>query len=351
MLETPTREVQPDHAATVPSGGRGPLSMLAAVARYTTRALIGAYALSLVCALALRLLVGEPILLLSLLYSLLHLLVIPAPLLIVGVLLAREWGLVLLLVPGALAGTLAYGPDLLPKSAPAWAEAAPQVTLLSFNLRSQGGDVDAVIDVILAADADLVALQELTPPAAQALAAALAAAYPHSTLNAEASAWTGGQGLFSRYPILNSDFWETQQGFQRLVVDVGGRQIVAYNVHAAYPLAPGGVAQRRADVTGLLDRAAADSLPVVLLGDFNFTPFNTDYDRMAGRFTDAQRAIGRGHGWTFTFTRLGAQRLGRIARLDYVFYDDEHFAATDIRVWPDAGGSDHNPVLVTLALR
>jgi endonuclease/exonuclease/phosphatase (EEP) superfamily protein YafD len=37
-------------------------------------------------------------------------------------------------------------------------------------------------------------------------------------------------------------------------------------------------------------------------------------------------------------------------RLDYVFHN-AHVRPLEARVWPDAGGSDHRPVLVRLALQ
>lgn len=327
-------------------------ALLRGVLLYTIRALTGAYALSLIGAFGLRATVGESIGLLSLFYSLLHLLVIPAPFLLLGMLVTRQWGLSLLLTVGAAAAITAYVPDFLPKSAPGWAQAddVPQITLLSYNLYAQR-DVSAAIAVIRDSGADVVALQELSPPAAEAFAAAFADEYPHQRLMPTASSWTAGQGVLSRYPIIEDEFWLSQQGHQRLLLDVEGAQVAVYNVHAAYPLTENGPQQRRTDVDEVLARAESEVVPVVMLGDFNLTPFNTDYGRLVDRFTDAHRAIGSGPGWTFTFMRLGMQRLGRIARLDYLFYEDAHFAALEAVPLAESGGSDHAPLFVRLAWR
>jgi vancomycin resistance protein VanJ len=327
-------------------------SLLRGVIVYTFRALTGAYALSLIGALLLRATVGESMGILALFYSLLHLLVIPAPFLLLVMLIVRQWQLALLLAVGAAVAISAYVPDFLPKSAPGWAQAddAKQITLLTYNLWSQR-DVDDAIAVIREADADFVALQELSPPAAATFEAAFAEEYPYRVLEAVEGRWTAGQGFMSRYPIIDGEFWLSQQGNQRFLVDVDGTQIAVYNVHAAYPLSADGTEQRHEDVNDLLVRTAAESVPVVMLGDFNLTPFNTDYGRLTDRFTDAHRAIGSGPGWTFTFMRMGMARLGRIARLDYLFYEGDHFAALEAAPLADSGGSDHAPVYVRLAMQ
>ncbi len=338
----------------LPRTASAPPSLLRGVITYTVHALTGAYALSLIGVLVLRLTIGEALNLLGLFYSILHLLVIPAPFLLLVMLIAREWRLVLLLSAGTIAFMTWYAPDWLPKSPPAWATAGdtPQVTLMSYNVRSFAqNQLDGVVRVVGDADADIVALQEISPPGAERMDAEFSERFPYRVWDPYPQQWTAGQGVMSRYPILESEFWKRQQGFQRLLIDVDGQQIAIYNVHAAYPIVEHGTRLRHDDIVDLLARAEAETVPVILLGDFNMTPLNIDYGLLVDHFTDAHRAIGSGPGWTFTYNKLNMQQFGRLVRIDYLFYEADHFAALEAASLPDAGGSDHAPLRVRLALR
>jgi endonuclease/exonuclease/phosphatase family metal-dependent hydrolase len=50
----------------------------------------------------------------------------------------------------------------------------------------------------------------------------------------------------------------------------------------------------------------------------------------------------------FTFP-VGRRPFPPVVRLDYVFHDD-HFRTLSAHVWQDSGGSDHLPVIASLAL-
>ena len=87
---------------------------------------------------------------------------------------------------------------------------------------------------------------------------------------------------------------------------------------------------------------ARETTPVVVCGDFNSTPFNRAYERLAAGRTDAFRAAG--HGWGMTYhSRLP------FARIDFVLVDPrwEVVSARGVPVHL----SDHRPLVARLRWR
>jgi endonuclease/exonuclease/phosphatase family metal-dependent hydrolase len=115
---------------------------------------------------------------------------------------------------------------------------------------------------------------------------------------------------------------------------------------------------RGAEIDIVLEQAAKDSGAILIIGDFNMTDQNEDYQRITARFGDAFHAVGNGMGFTFpdlsSFQSLPNYwplpiRLFPFLRLDYIFHNAA-FRPIAARVWPTAGGSDHRSIWAELAL-
>lgn len=340
------------------------------------------YGLGLSAFLLLRLLVGQPrsdyFEHVEMINTILHLLLFPAPLALLILLWRRRWWLALSTLPPLLLLVVTFGPRFLPRAVAAVPADAPQITLLTFNLHSDwtAHYPEPLVEVILEADADVVAVQELSEPAAADLQAALADAYPYMALHPHELYAFAGQGVFSRYPILEDEYWRHEdddldsvsKGHQRVVLDVAGTRLVLYNTHPMNPFLRANPLRlltgegfsaniNNLDITDLLDRAAGESGPVVLAGDFNLTELNSPYQRLVEHYTDTFREVGWGFGFTYPdWNQYAAPDIRDIripmfplARLDYVFHNAQ-VAGLEATVWPSAGSSDHRPVLVRLAL-
>lgn len=312
-------------------------------------AMTGAYGLSISGFLVLRAMVGESLSLIGLVNSYVHLLLIPATLLLPLSLLLRKPRLALTQAAPALAFLTAYGALFLPRATSTPAD-APRFTILTYNLNKENLSVEAVETIIRASGADVVALQELNPPMAEALTTRLVDLYLYSAMHPQAD--YSGQGVLSRYPLSGDMYWQDNLGHQRVQVDWTTTSIVIYNAHPSHPLGGfwyDGRIRRRA-IADVLNRASRESLPVVLAGDFNMTDQSADYGRVTASLVDSYREIGQGLGFTFPEfknTGLGVNILPPLARIDYVFHD-AHFAALDAQVVAEAGGSDHHPLRVVL---
>lgn len=280
-------------------------------------------------------------------------LLVGLPLLVFSLLLRRRVQVVVLL-PIAAYFAIHYGAFFLPGTAAA-APDAPRLRLLTYNLHGETDAFEPIIDIIRAADADIVTLQELTTPAETRFAAEFADEYPHQ-LTFAIGASVVGQGVLSRYPLSEGEYWEVGLGNIRTQVLWDDRTITLYDVHPPPPSLRTGLnaAGRGAAIDGLLERLASENGALIIAGDFNMTDEADDYSRLtqgAGLW-DAFRETGSGLGPTFPNMASGASFLSYLPplfRIDYIFYR-QPFRAVETRVWHTSGGSDHYPVLATLAL-
>lgn len=318
---------------------------------YFSRALVGAYALSTALHVLLHIVVGNTWAPVALFDSFAHWLWLPALPLLLALLFLRQWFLVVLCVPAVFAFMFHFGGQFVPHEIKA-ADDAPTFTLLSYNILATNRSHAATIEIIRAANADVVALQEVGQEANAALQAALGDLYPHQAVYAQANAFTG-QALYSRFPVLASDYWqydwlEFPLGHMRATLRVAGQPVALYNLHPVHP----GIGSaffdprwRYQELQDIVRRIREEEMPVIATGDFNMPQLSPDYDLITQGLRDAHRDVGWGLGLTFPQWRLPA-----LLRLDYAFYDPAAFVPLVARVLPEAGGSDHYPLLVRFAL-
>ncbi|NJO84733.1 MAG: hypothetical protein HC828_19515 [Blastochloris sp.] len=266
---------------------------------------------------------------------------IPAPLALIVALLLGRRGLAGLFVPLTVAALAYYVPYLLPKASAAADERT--LTVVTFNFLRWNSGATALEAMIRAADADIVALQQVSDITEAYLRHNLANMYPYMGLHDKEGRWTffRGMGVLSRYPITSDEYWVfpaiESHGQQRVEIDMDGQPIVVYNVHTWRSVDWQGnirvrvlEADERAHVESsrrLYERAAAEMLPTLIVGDFNMTDQFTEYGLFAGRFTDSFRAAGQGMGFTYP-ARAQSQTLPPIMRIDYIFHSDHFVRST-----------------------
>ncbi len=298
--------------------------------------------------------VGEEVVGMGIVKTILHLLLLISVLLLPIVLFLRRMRLALVLLPSVIAFFFSYGPYLIPRMEDAPA-ALPTLRLMTFNIETPTEDeVATLVQIIDAADADIVALQELSPAAAAAFEAQLGEEYPYRSLHpVEAYA---GQGVLSRFPIQEDEYFRYEGlpgslGHQRVVLTIDEQPVVLYNVHPVPPVtfeqylnaAPHRTALRR-----LIEDMDAEEAPLLTSGDFNMTDHFHSYRELTAQYTDAYREVGE-VGMGFTYPNKEQVPLPALLRLDYIFYDSP-FMGIRSAVWPNSGSSDHAPVIADLVL-
>lgn len=219
------------------------------------------------------------------------------------------------------------------------------VRVLSANLANGRADADAFADLVEALEPDVVAVQELAPPQAEALARVL----PFGKL--DPSRDHTGMGIALRAPgSVRSLRLPYRSAFvAELPGPTGDEPIELVNLHLAAPHAYP-VIRRFRDRRGQLRDVLAylDAVPRrrrVLAGDLNATPLWPAYRRLRARFDDAAveaaRRIGRRPGRTWG-PWPGSVRL---LRIDHVLVSG--LVATETRVLP-LRGSDHSALVADL---
>jgi endonuclease/exonuclease/phosphatase family metal-dependent hydrolase len=103
---------------------------------------------------------------------------------------------------------------------------------------------------------------------------------------------------------------------------------------------------------GLLRRVEAETLPTLVLGDFNLPDFGPRYRRLTQNLQDAHIAAGRGFGHTFPGDLSLWAAFGRPwMRIDYILTDPRHWRVEECLVQSaaDAVRSQHRALLARLS--
>jgi endonuclease/exonuclease/phosphatase family metal-dependent hydrolase len=221
--------------------------------------------------------------------------------------------------------------------------------VLSANLCFGRADAAALVALVRALDVSVVAVQELGPRQAEALARLL----PHGKL--EPTPDGKGLGIALRHPAEIERLALPQRDAR--VARLGpeswpglGRRVEIVNAHLANPVfnVPAAWRHRRGQVAGLAAYlASAEACPRALVGDLNSTPRWPAYRRLVAELDDAAVLVaarsGRAPGATWG-PYPGAPRL---LRIDHVLVNA--FDVLDFQVVP-LPGSDHSGVLADLVV-
>ncbi|MFJ2176739.1 endonuclease/exonuclease/phosphatase family protein [Streptomyces sp. NPDC087851] len=244
--------------------------------------------------------------------------------------------LVALLLPVA-AWTYLFGGLLLPGAEPE----PDDLVVVQHNVSDENADPAGTARALAGAGPDLIALEELVPPALAVYEKTLAPDYPHHEVR-------GTVGLWSKHPLADTRLLDIKprgigEGWSRglrAVVDTPRGEVAAYVAHLpSIRVGASGLASAlRDESAGLLGEAvAAEKVKaVILLGDLNGTVDDRGLAPLTSRLNVAER------GMAFSFpTALP------LARIDQVMARSGTVA--DIRTLP-ATGSDHLPVAARVRL-
>ncbi|WP_230886688.1 endonuclease/exonuclease/phosphatase family protein [Streptomyces spinoverrucosus] len=244
--------------------------------------------------------------------------------------------LVALLLPVA-AWTYLFGGLLLPAAKPG----AHDLVVVQHNVSDENTDPAGTARALAGAGPDLIALEELVPPALAVYEKTLAPDYPYHAVR-------GTVGLWSKFPLTGArpvdikpeEITESWSRGLRAVVRTPHGDIAAYVAHlpSVRVGASGLASSRRDESAGLLGKAiAAEKLrTAILLGDLNSTVDDRALAPLTSRMNVAERGFAFSFPAAFPLARID-QVMARSATVD------------DIHTLP-ATGSDHLPVAARIAL-
>lgn len=227
--------------------------------------------------------------------------------------------------------------------------AGQPLSVMTFNTQMNDSEL---LDLIGRVDADVIALQEVSAAGASVLENNLQDEYPYQALHPQETDYLG-QGILSRYPIVSDEYWQYTDlpettGHQRVEIDFSGESIVIYNVH---PWPPAGYSfefndpSHRIPMLRIMERAFAETNPMLIVGDMNMMDEFAEYDMLAARLTDSYMQAGDGVG--YTFPNISLAPLPAMLRLDYIFHTDD-FESVDSSIVEAGDASDHAAVLSRL---
>lgn len=215
------------------------------------------------------------------------------------------------------------------------------LVVVQHNVSDENTDPAGTAGSLAAAGPDLIALQELVPPALPVYVRTLAEDYPYHAVR-------GTVGLWSKHPLTGArpldirprDVTEPWSRGLRAVVHTPYGEVAAYVAHLPSIRfgASGLASSRRDESAGLLGSAlAAERLDrVILLGDLNGTVDDRGLAPLTSRTDGARRGFAFSYPAGLPLVRID-QVMARSARVDH------------IRALP-ATGSDHLPVAARVTL-
>ena len=340
---------------------RQPSSKIAALLMIVARL----YFLCLFGWIILRTLLGDHWWWLFLLNSFAVYLFLPLPAILVIALLARKREVWIGFGAAMALGMYLYGGLFLPKL-PRLRAGSPTLTVMTYNLLGYNENRESVTATIRAANADVVALQELNSPIALALRRELGDMFPYQMTEVQIEG--ASPGVISRYPLRPTA--ESLPGTwagppQVLSLDYHGTRVTLLQAHTFATGLGGGAAhlqwtvrERERQARAIVKFAAAHSEPLIVAADLNAGDQTMAYAIVTGALADAWREAGWGFGHTFpggTSPGLVGLFTGGVpipmwlVRIDYVFHS-RHWRATSASIGPWDGVSDHRPVVAQLAL-
>lgn len=221
-------------------------------------------------------------------------------------------------------------------------EPEPSLRAVSLNIWFRNKDLARVIEYLSRSRADVVVLQEISEDQGRRL---------HSKLDVYPYAYVDGASetdavVLSRWPIRAADTVRlSANGVSaiRATIEWDEQSIALVAAHLHWPIGPRTSARRNAELAGLAVLAQTEMRPLLMLGDFNITPWSPHFRSFLDASGLSDCAIGHGLDPTWP-----SQILALGIRIDHCFVSP-HWRALDARVGPTVG-SDHRPMLVELQL-
>jgi endonuclease/exonuclease/phosphatase (EEP) superfamily protein YafD len=218
-----------------------------------------------------------------------------------------------------------------------------RLRVVSINVFFANEDHSSVLDFIRRERPDAVAMMEVDPEWRLALAS-LQKAYPHhyQTIGLRGR----GISLWSRLPMKDVSVLPIGVRAEPAVqatLQVKGREVRMFAVHTTWPMAPNSAARRNEQLSQLAQHARAVTLPLVIVGDLNISPFSPYFQDLLK--DGGLRSGAEGFGWQATWPSFlppaGIQIDHALVNSQLVV---EHFGRGS------AIGSDHLPIVADLVL-
>lgn len=217
----------------------------------------------------------------------------------------------------------------------------PELRILSANVNRANRQPERLLELVQRLQPDIVAIIEATPEFMNGLEP-LRVDYPYAA--GEAYLNPAGSVLLSRRPLAAADTIMFADGsYPTIVARLDGeRPLTLIATHPPPPRSAGRLQTRTEEMEAIADLAADRPGPVVVVGDFNSTPWSPYFAELvqSTRLQDARLGFGLQTTWPVE------QILLRIP-IDHALVSED-VVVHNFRAGPDVG-SDHFPIIVDVS--
>lgn len=250
----------------------------------------------------------------------------------------------------AIAAALLLSPSTLPyllTDPVSSSVAESEITVLQYNTLYTNEDIDAIAEEILDADADAVALHEMTPDRWTELQQLIGHVYPHQADGLEeplAGIRKFGTILLSKTPLRPAETAVYPVAPIAAVAELNDREVLLVGLHPSPSRTDADMIATRHELLAVTQSLVENhDGPALIVTDLNITPTSPEYRGFIEGldWPDARRTLGIAP----TFPAGAGNPIG--IAIDHVFASPE-FVITDFTLG-DGGGSDHRSLLATIA--
>ncbi len=216
------------------------------------------------------------------------------------------------------------------------------LSIVSFNVQSRSSNRDQVSRWIESTGPDLVFLLE-----SNADWEAHASGVPGYEVRSEIPAdRTYGITMLSRedYPVELLRVGEIRDSVLRVEATIGRQEVVVFAVHARAPSSSSSAAARDEVLQGVTELAAAETLPVIVVGDLNATPWSYAFHALASE-ADLENSL---NGYGYQASWPGDLPIFLQIPIDHLLHSPD-LTTVNRLLGPDFG-SDHRALYVSVGL-
>jgi endonuclease/exonuclease/phosphatase family metal-dependent hydrolase len=213
---------------------------------------------------------------------------------------------------------------------------------------------------------DILCIQEFSESSAIDLKA-----YPHKFVHMEGDKIRTGQGIFSKFPIIdraNIEFPNSNNNLVYADIKIGIDTVRVYSMHLqSIKITPDvddinhdiAIDQRKSELIFrriskafraqqlqaeiIMNHKKECPYPIIICGDMNNSAFSYVYRSIKGKLHDSFEEGGNGFGQTYQFKYYPA-------RIDYIF-SDKRLKVKDFKTFSEFRNSDHFPIMTRLQMR
>ncbi len=247
-----------------------------------------------------------------------------------------------LFVVGLLPNIVVLWPYFVWNAATA-ADEVETLRLAAINVYARNTDYASISSYLREADADLVVLTEIREQLADDLNMTIGDLYPHQ--HVEPSRGTFGLAFLSKEPFLSAETVQMSERrrYLKVVLDHTGQPVTFFSIHPLPPLNQRWADFRNDELQYFAMEAAEIETPLVLMGDFNATPWSYHIQQLNDEAN--LRPANYGFGVRPTWFYWGVIQ----APLDYMLISPE-WDVVHYEVGRSVS-SDHLPVVAEVQLR